>query len=407
MAVYEWHGVDVKGKTAKGIRDAESAKTLHALLRKEGILVTSIEEEAKARTRTKREVNLQQLFQRISVLEVAMVTRQLSTLLRSGVPLVEALSAIIEQLDKPALKKAFAQTRDSVNEGVSLAEALSAHPKIFPTVYVNMVAAGEASGTLDKVLERLAEFLNGQVELKNKVTGALVYPIIMACVATVVVSVMMIFVVPRVSAIYRDFEQTLPWYTNLLIAISDFMSKYWWLLLLLLVTSVWGLRRWIATPKGRSRWDRQLLQLPLFGKLIVMVAIARFARTLSTLLSSGVPVLTAMDITRNVLGNTELMGVVEEARNAIREGESIAAPLKRSGRFPPIVTHMIAIGERSGELEQMLEHVALAYDNEVSLRVNTMTRILEPLMILLMAVIVGSIALAMLMPLMQINEFIK
>jgi general secretion pathway protein F len=376
-------------------------------LRKEGVLVTAVEEETAARIRTKRELNLKRYLQRVSVLEVAMVTRQLATLLRSGVPLVEALSAIIEQLDKPILKHAFTQTRDKVNEGTSLAEAFGAHPKVFSNIYVNMVAAGEASGTLDKVLERLAEFLDGQVQLKNKVTGALVYPIIMACMAVAVVSVMLIFVVPKVSAIYADFEQTLPWYTRLLIAASNFLSSYWWFIAMLIGGAVWGIRRWKATDNGQVTWDRRMLQLPLFGKVILMVAVARFARTLSTLLSSGVPVLVAMDITRNVLGNTVLMAAIEEARDAIREGESIAAPLKRSGHFPPIVTHMIAIGERSGELEQMLEHVALAYDNEVNVRVNTMTRVLEPLLIIMMAGIVGCMIIAIMMPLMQINEFIK
>lgn len=407
MAVFEWHGVNAKGRATKGIRDADNAKALHVALRKEGILVTSVEEEDEARIRTKRELNLGRLFQRVSTLEVAMVTRQLATLLHSGVPLVEALSAIIEQLEQPVLKKAFTQTRDKVNEGISLAEALSAHPKVFSTIYINMVSAGEASGTLDKVLERLSEFLDGQVQLKNKVSGALVYPAIMAVVALGVVSMMMIFVVPKVASIYDDFKQTLPWYTSMLIATSNFVSHFWWLLAMLIGGSYWGIRRWKNSEKGHVQWDQAMLTLPLIGKVVLMTAIARFARTLSTLLASGVPVLAAMDITRAVVENSVLMAVIEEARNAVREGESIAAPLKRSGKFPPIVTHMIAVGERSGELERMLEHVAVAYDNEVSVRVNTMTKILEPLMILMFAGIVAGMALAILMPLMQVNEFIN
>jgi general secretion pathway protein F len=407
MAVFEWHGINAKGRATKGVRDAENAKALHTALRKEGILVTSVEEEDAARIRTKRELNLGRLFQRVSSLEVALVTRQLATLLHSGVPLVEALSAIIEQLEHPILKKAFTQTRDKVNEGMSLAEALSAHPKVFTNIYINMVAAGEASGTLDKVLERLSDFLDGQVELKNKVTGALVYPMIMACVALGVVSMMMIFVVPKVASIYEDFKQTLPWYTSLLITTSNFISHFWWLIVMVVGASYWGIRRWKNSEKGHLRWDQSMLSLPLIGKVVLMVAIARFARTLSTLLASGVPVLAAMDITRAVVGNTVLMGVIAEARTSVQEGESIAAPLKRSGHFPPIVTHMIAIGERSGELEQMLEHVAVAYDNEVSVRVNTMTKVLEPMIILMMAGMVGSMALAILMPLMQINSFIN
>lgn len=406
MAVFAWQGIDGKGRPAKGIRDAESAKALRAALRKEGVLATSIEEEAKARKRVSREVDLSRLFQRVSTLDVALVTRQLATLLRAGVPLVEALSAIIDQLEKPLLKTAFTQTRDKVNEGSSLADALKAHPKVFPGVYVNMVAAGEASGMLDGVLERLADFLDSQADLRTKVTGALIYPMVLAVFAAFVVTIIMVFVVPKVTAIFADFEKALPWYTQLLITISDFITDFWWLLLGLLVGAFWGLRRYRATPAGREKWDRTVLRLPLVGKLVVMVAVARFSRTLATLLSSGVPVLTALDITRNVLGNSILMRAVEQARDSIREGESIATPLKRSGQFPPIVTHMIAVGERSGELERMLEHVAVAYDGQVSVRIAAMTRVLEPAMIIIMAAVVGSIAFSMMMPLLKINEFI-
>jgi general secretion pathway protein F len=406
MAVFAWQGIDAKGKPSKGIRDAESAKALRAALRKEGVLATSIEEEAKARKRVSREVDLSRLFQRVSTLDVALVTRQLATLLRAGVPLVEALTAIIDQLEKPLLKTAFTQTRDKVNEGSSLADALKAHPKVFPGVYVNMVAAGEASGMLDGVLERLADFLDSQADLRTKVTGALIYPMVLAVFAAFVVTIIMVFVVPKVTAIFADFEKALPWYTQLLITVSDFITGFWWLLLGLVVGAGWGLRRYRATPAGREKWDRTMLRLPLVGKLVVMVAVARFSRTLATLLSSGVPVLTALDITRNVLGNSILMRAVEEARESIREGESIATPLKRSGQFPPIVTHMIAVGERSGELERMLEHVAVAYDGQVSVRIAAMTRVLEPAMIIIMAAVVGSIAFSMMMPLLKINEFI-
>ncbi len=406
MAVFAWQGIDARGKPAKGIRDAESARALRGALRKEGIMATSIEEEAAARKRVSREIDFSRYFQRVSTLDIALVTRQLATLLRAGVPLVEALSAIIEQLEKPLLKTAFTQTRDKVNEGSSLADALKAHPKVFPGVYVNMVAAGEASGMLDGVLERLADFLDSQADLRTKVTGALIYPMVLAVFAAFVVTIIMVFVVPKVTAIFADFERALPWYTQLLITASDFITDFWWLLLGLLAGAGWGLKRFRSTPEGREKWDRMVLRLPQVGKLVVMVAVARFSRTLATLLASGVPVLTALDITRNVLGNTILMKAVEEARESIREGESIATPLKRSGQFPPIVTHMIAVGERSGELERMLEHVAVAYDSQVSVRIAAMTRILEPTMIIIMAAVVGSIAFSMMMPLLKINEFI-
>jgi len=406
VAVFEWQGIDARGKATKGVQDAESAKALRLALRKKGILITSIEEESAARIRTSRDLNLKRYFQRVTTADVAIVTRQLATLLKAGVPLVEALTAIIEQLENPFLRSAFTQTRDRVNEGVSLADALRAHPKVFPTIYVNMVAAGEASGTLDNVLERLAELLDAQAQLRSKITSATIYPVILLGVAVIVISIMMVFVVPKVTAIYADFQQSLPWYTNVLIFVSDFMVNFWWLLIAMVVASVWGIRRWKATPKGQITWDDRMLKLPLFGEMVRKVAVARFARTLSTLLTGGVPVLTALDITRNVMGNVILMQVVDKARDSIQEGESIAEPLKRSGQFPPIVTHMIAVGERSGQLDAMLEHVATAYDNQVDMQVSTMTRILEPLMIVLMSVIVGGIVFAMLIPLMKINEFV-
>lgn len=407
MAVYEWRGIDGGGKKVKGVRDADSPKALRTLLRRDGILVTEVLEESVARVKKAREVDLKRMFRRVTALEIAMTTRQLATLIKSGIPLVEALSALIEQIDQPELKAAFTQTRDKVNEGTSFADALRAHPKIFSPLYVNMVAAGEASGTLEAVLARLSQFLENQAKLKNKVIGAIAYPAFMALMGIAIIIVMMTVVVPKVSAIFADFDQSLPWYTTVLIFVSGMFTDYWWLLIGLTIAGVVGFQRWKSTEEGRKKWDRIVLAAPLFGPLILMVAVTRFARTLATLLASGVPVLRAMEITRNVLGNTELMRVVEEARTSVREGESIAAPLRRSGRFPPIVTHMIAIGERSGQLEEMLENIASAYDAQIEARLTTMTSLLEPIMIVVMGGLSGGIAFAILMPLLQINEFVQ
>lgn len=407
MAVFQWQGIDKAGRTQRGVRDADNAKVLRVLLRKDGILATSIEEDSKARLRTAREVNLTRIFQRVSASELALLTRQLATLLHSGVPLVEALSALIEQVEKPPLKEALTQTRDKVNEGTSLADALRAHPKLFEPLYVNMVAAGEASGTLDVVLSRLADHLDSQATLKSKVATALAYPAFMLLFSIAVMGLMMVVVVPKVSSIFEDFGQALPWNTRLLIFMSNTVVNYWWLLFLGTGAFIYGFMRWLGTEKGRAIWDARLLKTPVVGSLALMVATARFTRTLATLLSSGVSLLTALDIARNVLGNTELMRVVEDARASIREGESISAPLKRSGKFPPIVIHMIAIGERSGELEAMLTHVANAYDSQVSVRLQAMTSLLEPIMIVIMGGLNGGIAISILMPLMQINEFVQ
>jgi general secretion pathway protein F len=272
-------------------------------------------------------------------------------------------------------------------------------------MYVNMVRAGEASGTMQQVLERLTHFMESQAKLKGKVTSALAYPVLMSIIGAVLISVLMVAVVPNVTTIFQSMDQALPWYTALLIAVSGFMAGYWWLVLAGIAAGVYFFRRWKRAPAGKLRWDNFILTVPIFGKVVLMVAIARFARTLSTLLSSGVALLTAMDIVSSVLDNSALEKVVQEAIGSIREGQSIAEPLKRSGKFPPIVTHMIAIGERSGQLEGMLESVSDAYDTEVENRVQMLTSLLEPLIIVTMGGAVGFIAMAILMPLIQMSSF--
>ena len=407
MAVYAYRGIDAKGKNVKGVRDADNPKTVRTLLRKEGILATEVLEKSDAAKRSAREVDIKAFFNRLGVMEVAVATRQLAILLRSGIPLVEGLTALIDQVEHPDLKAAFTEARNKVNEGESFADALKAHPKVFPNLFVNMVAAGEASGTLEVVLARLADFLENQAKLKGKVGSAMAYPAFMTVMSLGIMAVMMTVVVPKVTSIFEDFEQALPWYTEVMIFISKLLTNYWWALLGLIIGGTVWFRRWIATEEGRAKWDHHVLRVPLFGKLLVMVAVTRFARTLATLLRSGVPVLRAMEITRNVLGNTELMAVIDVARESVREGEGLAKPLKASGAFPPIVTHMIAIGERSGQLEEMLENVAVAYDQQIEVRVQAMTSMLEPLIIVFMGAGSGGIAFSILMPLMQISEFVQ
>lgn len=407
MAVYAYKGIDARGKNIKGVQDADSPKALRSQLRRDGIMVTEVLEQAEAEKKRAREIDFSRLWRRVSSAEIAISTRQIAVLLRAGIPLVEALTALIDQLDQPELKTAFTAVRNKVNEGVSLADALREHPSYFTNLYVSMVAAGEASGTLEGVLGRLADFLDAQTALKSKVQGALAYPAFMAVIGFGIMIMMMTVVVPKVTSIFESFAQSLPIYTRALIFISHLFTDYWWLLLALTGGSVYFFLRWKNTEEGQAKWDERVLRFPLFGQLITMIAVSRFARTLATLLSSGVPVLKAMEITRNVLGNNELMRVVDEARLSVREGESIAKPLRESGRFPPIVTHMIAIGERSGQLEEMLEHVAVAYDRQVESRVTTMTSLLEPLIIVVMGGISGLITFSILMPLLQINEFVQ
>ena len=407
MPVYAYRGIDSRGRNIKNVAEADNAKALRNVLRKDGIMATEVLEQSEAAKKNAGNLDFSRMFRRVSTMDVAVSTRQLAVLLRAGIPLVEGLSALIDQLDQPDLKSAFTDARNQINEGSSFADAIKSHPKIFPTLYVNMVAAGEASGTLEVVLARLAEFMDNQAKLKSKVQAALAYPAVMGIVVTLIVFLMMAVVVPKVTSIFENFNQALPWYTNALIFVSNIFSNYWWLIFALLALAIYFFRRWKSSEEGRIKWDLFVLRVPLFGNLLTMVAVSRFARTLATLLSSGVPVLSAMDITRRILGNTELMRVVEEARESVREGEGIAKPLREAGRFPPIVTHMIAIGERSGQLEEMLEHVADAYDQQVEVKVSAITSLLEPLLIVVMGGVVASIAFAILMPLLQINDMVQ
>lgn len=408
MAVYEYRGIVIaSGKATKGLRDADNPKQLRAILRRDGVMLTAATEEAKAKAKKKREIDLFAIFRRATSADVAVMTRQLATLVRAGIPLVDSISALTEQVEKEDLKRVLTNLRERLNEGTSFAQALEMHPKTFPPIFVNMVAAGEVSGTLEQVLERLADFLESQAELKGKVSAALAYPALMLIIGTVLISVLMVAVVPKVTSIFDSLDQALPWYTQVLIGISNFLSGYWWLLLPSIGLGIYLFKRWKGTPAGKLKWDGFTLKTPVFGSLIQMLAIARFAKTLSTLLGAGVPLLKAMEISNRVLTNAQLERVVQEAAGSIREGESIAVPLRRSGHFPPMVTHMIAVGEKSGQLEEMLESVSKAYDSQVNTRVQMLTSLLEPLMIVFMGGTVGFIAFAILMPLIQMNDFVK
>lgn len=421
MPVFSYRGFDARGKVVSGVKDADNLRALRATLKRDGVLLTEAKEAA-LRVKAAGEaaaLGLVALINPITAiklwrdrdtadgLQVAVLTRQLGTLLKAGVPLAEGLGALVDQTERSGLKRVLAQVKTQVNEGAALGDAMAKHPGIFEDLYVNMVRAGEASGTLDTVLFRLAEFLEAQNRLRAKVISALFYPIVMTVLGTLILGILMVSVVPKVTAIFADTGKALPWNTQLLILVSDVTGNYWWLLLMLFGGAVWAYRRWKQTAKGRATYDRLVLRLPVIGPLARQIAITRFAKTLATMLSSGVPLLRALDIVKAILGNTVLMKVVEEAKESIKEGESIAAPLKRSGQFPPIVTHMIAIGERSGQLEQMLENVAQAYDAEIDMKMGRLTTLLEPVMILLMGGSVAFVVFSILMPIMEMNEFVN
>ena len=415
MPVFEYSGLSEAGKAVRGLKDAESQKALRALLRKDGVYLTesrAAEAGADAASGAKatglsREVDLSKIFGvRISTQDLAVATRQLATLIGAGIPLVDSLSALVEQVEHRQLKRILGAVKQKVNEGGSLADALAEHPKAFSNLYINMIRAGESSGALDVVLTRLADFTESSAALRSKLIGAMVYPAIMVLVGLAIVTILFAVVIPKVTKIFDDMNVTLPWTTRSLIAISDFVRDDWYVIIVGVPVLLYGIRRWLNSPRGSLWFDRTQLKIPVVGDLVRMIAIGRFAKTLATLLSSGVALLTALDIVKNIVKNQVLSKVIEDARDAIREGESIAAPLKRSGQFPPLVFHMIAIGERSGQLEAMLENVSRAYDAQVDVRIAAFTSLLEPLMIVLMGGGVAFIVFSILMPIMQLNTFV-
>jgi general secretion pathway protein F len=403
MPVFEFKGFNESGKAVDGIREADSPKGLRIVLRKEGVFLSEIKAEQEKRS-VAGEVDVKRLFGgRIKTDDIAVMTRQLATLVGAGIPLVEALSALVDQVDQERLKRIVSQVKQRVNEGATLADALGQHQKVFSTLYVNMIRAGEHSGALHVVLIRLADFTEAQARLRSKVIGTMAYPIIMVIISTLILMVLMTVVVPKVAHIFDDMRMTLPLPTRILIFVSDAFQHYWYVFLVLIVGGSYGFVRYINTPKGRAWWDRRMLRTIVIGKIVRMLAIARFSRTLSTLLKSGVPLLTSMDIVKAIISNTVLQGVIQESRDAIKEGESIAAPLKRSGEFPPMVFHMVAIGERSGQLEEMLLNVANAYDAQVETRMTALTSLLEPLMIVVLGGVVAFVVMSILLPILQMN----
>ena len=404
MPVFQYKALDAAGKAVQGLKEADSPKTLRAVLKRDGVFLTEVLGAQEQKAQAARDVSMKRvILGRVSPTDLAIMTRQFAVLVGAGIPLVESLGALVEQIDHEKLKRILSDVKQRVNEGSSLADALSAHPKVFATLYVNMVRAGESSGALDVVLVRLADFTESQARLRSKIMGTMAYPAFMMVIGTVVLGVLFAVVIPKIVKIFDDSRVALPWYTRILITISSFVSQWWWALAIVTIGAIWGFLRWRATTEGRARWDRFVLTIPVFGKLVRIVAIGRFARTLSTLLKSGVPLLTAMDIVRNIVGNTRLAEVIEQARDAIREGESIAAPLKRSGEFPQLVHHMVAVGERSGSLEEMLGNVAKAYEDQVETTISALTSLLEPLMIIAMGGVVGFIVVSVLMPILQLN----
>ena len=407
MPVFEYVAIDSAGKSRKGIIDADSARAARQKLRADGIYPTRLE-ETHAEEISERPSRLQFKFplKRVQRAELVSTTRQLATLLSAGLPLVSALSGVLEQTKRPALRKVLSQVRERVKEGMSLANALMEHPAVFPSVYTAMVNAGETSGTLELVVERLADFGEQQLALQRKIRSTLAYPLLMLIVGVGVVVFLMTYVIPRVTQIFVDMKQELPLPTTILIGVSELFQTYWPVALLAIIGCFFAARYYVKTDAGRRRYDRMLLNLPVVGTIVEKVALTRITRTLGTLLHNGVPLLSAMEIVKSLVGNVVLRKALEEARQEISEGASITAPLARGGVFPPGVIQMISVGEQSGNLEGMLFKVAETFDSEVETSVTTFTSLLGPIMILFLAFFVGFVVLAVLLPIFEMSHLI-
>ena len=407
MPVFEYVAIDRAGKNRKGIIDADSARAARQKLRSDGIYPTHLEETQTDEISEKpSRLQFRLPLQRVRRAELVSTTRQLATLLSAGLPLVSALSGVLEQIKRPALRKVLSQVRERVKEGMSLASALMEHPAVFPSIYTAMINAGETSGTLELVVERLADFGEQQLDLQRKIRSTLAYPLLMLIVGVGVVVFLMAYVIPRVTQIFVEMKQELPLPTTILIGVSDLFQRYWPVALLVIVGCFFAVRHYVKTDRGRRRYDRMLLKLPVVGVIVEKVAIARITRTLGTLLHNGVPLLRSMEIVQSLVGNVVLRQALEEARQEISEGASITAPLARGGVFPPSVIQMISVGEQSGNLEGMLFKVADTFDSEVETSVTTFTSLLGPFMILFLAFFVGFVVLAVLLPIFEMSHLI-
>lgn len=404
MPIYEYRGLNKDGKNVKGTIDIDSIRSARSKLKKDQIFVVAIRDKKKNEAQNKKKKSSSQKGS-VPVKDLALMTRQLATLIKSNIPLVDALTAVSEQVEHPVLSEAIADCKNMVNEGSPFYKALSKYNNIFNKIYISMCEAGEMSGTLDVILIRLAEFTEAQNELRSKVKSAMTYPIVMLSMTFALLGVLFVFVIPKMVAVFDSSpELELPGVTVFIIAISGFMVNYWYILVGGIFAAYILFNNWKRTPSGKTQWDRISLNLPLFGPVNRMVAVSRFTRTLATLLTGGVPMLNAMDIVRNVVDNDVLAKAIEEARNNISEGESIAGPLKKSGQFPPIVIHMVNIGEKTGELENMLSQVADAYDFQVKNKIDGLTSLMGPVVVVIMGMVIAVIVFAIMIPMFDMTN---
>lgn len=403
MPIFEYRGLTKAGKNTSGVVDAENIRAARLKLKKDQIFVVDIKDKKKGSGSSGKKTAVKS--KKVSISDLSLMTRQLATLIKANIPLVDALTAVADQVENPILSEAVSDCKNMVNEGASLHKSLAKYPNIFNNIYVSMTEAGEMSGTLDVILLRLAEFTEAQNELNSKVRSALTYPVVMLLVTSGLLAFLFVSVIPKMVTVFDSYPQLeLGTLTVATIAVSNIFVNYWYIIfgtgfaLYFLFTS------WKKTPAGKSKWDEISLKLPLFGEMNRMVAVSRFTRTLATLLTGGVPMLNALQIVRNVVNNDVIAKSIDDARGNISEGESIAGPLKKSGQFPPIVVHMVTIGEKTGELENMLLQVSDAFEFQVKAKVDAMTSLMGPVVLVVMGLAIGVIVFAVMLPMFEMTN---
>lgn len=402
MPIFNYVAKDQLGKTLNSTIEADDQNAVIERLRQQNLIIVSISEG-----KTKPKSFLTAATQKkIKIDDLVVFSRQLATMVDSGIPLVQGLDILSEQLENKSFKEIIAKTRHDIETGSSLSEAIGRHPKVFSSLYINMVKAGESSGMLDDILDRLATYLEKTAALQRKIKSSLIYPAMVTAMAILITTVLIVKVVPTFKGIFDILGGTLPTPTRVLIAFSDLVRHYFPFLIGALVVLIFALMRYIHTEQGRLQWDRLLLRLPVFGQLFRKVSVAKFSRTLSTLVKSGVPILTSLGIVGKTAGNKVIEIAVTNVRSSIREGENIAKPLAQSGVFPPMVVRMIAVGEQTGEMEKMLSKIADFYDEQVDAAVSGLTSMIEPLIIAFLGVVIGSIVIAMFLPIFKITELL-
>ena len=395
MPSYEWKGRDRNGATQTGVLIGDSKDAVIAALRRQQIVVTTVKEKGK-------EIALPKFGGGIKAKAIAVFTRQFSVMIDAGLPLVQCLDILGQQQDNKAFQKVLLQIRQDVEGGSSLAEAMRKHPQAFDDLYVNMVAAGEAGGILDTILQRLATYIEKNVKLRSQVKSALVYPASVITIAVVVVYVILWKVIPVFATLFEGLGGQLPFLTRVIVNVSRFIGNFWWLIFIVVFAAAFGLRQYYRTEAGRYQIDKIMLKSPVFGLLLRKIAVARFCRTLGTLLSSGVAILESLDITARTAGNAVIEEAILRVRKEVEEGKTIAEPLTRSEQFPPMVCQMISVGEQTGAMDTMLSKIADFYEDEVDAAVEGMMSLIEPVIIAFLGVIIGTIVVAMYLPMFSL-----